>query len=308
MSAIAKQQKKAAVYGAGAAYVDGAYAPIGEARIPILDWGFLRSDATYDVVHVWRGRFFRLSEHLERFQRSCERLRLHPPHERDALRAVLNQCVRLSGLRNAYVEMICTRGVPPPGSRDPRACRNAFFAFAIPFVWIVPPEHQERGAHLIISGVPRIPPASVDPTVKNYHWADLTRGLFEALERGGDTAVLVDAQGNVSEGPGFNVFCVKEGRVLTPGGTVLEGITRRTVMELCAEIGVCCTVGTISPADLRSADEVFLSSTAGGLMPVTRVDGQPVDDGRPGPITVRLRKLYWAKHEDPAWSTPVDYA
>lgn len=307
MSAIARQQNKAAGYGAGAAFVDGVYTPIGEARIPILDWGFLRSDATYDVVHVWRGRFFRLSDHLQRFQRSCERLHLRPPYEDEELRAILNECVRLSGLRNAYVEMVCTRGVPPPGSRDPRACRNAFFAFAVPFVWIVPPEHQERGAHLVVSGVPRIPPASVDPTVKNYHWADLTRGLFEAFERGGDTVVLVDAQGNVSEGPGFNVFCVKEGRVFTPEGSVLEGITRRTVMELCAEIGVCCTAGALSPGELRNADEVFLSSTAGGLMPVTRVDGQPVDDGRPGPITVRLRKLYWTKHEDPAWTTVVDY-
>jgi branched-chain amino acid aminotransferase len=294
-------------FGDGAAFVDGEYVPIGEARLPLLDWGFTRSDVTYDVVHVWKGSFFRLDDHMDRFARSCERLRLDPGYDRDAMRDILMRCVRLSGLRDAYVEMICTRGVPAPGSRDPRLCRNNFFAFAIPFVWIVSPERQEQGAHLIITQVPRISPASVDPTVKNFHWGDLTRALFQAFERGGETALLVDDNGFVSEGPGFNVFRVHEGGVTTPHGTVLEGITRKTVRELCEALDIPFALADLSPDAIRDADEVFISSTAGGIMPITRVDDRILGNGRPGAITSRIRETYWRKHEQGWHATPVDY-
>jgi branched-chain amino acid aminotransferase len=293
-------------YAYGAAYVDGDYVPIAEARLPILDWGFTRSDVTYDVVHVWKGGFFRLDDHLDRFLRSCQRLRLSPPG-RDEIRESLMQCVKLSGLREAYVEMVCTRGAPAPGSRDPRTCVNRYLAFAIPFIWVITPEQQARGAHLIISRVPRISPASVDPTVKNFHWGDLTRALFEAYDRGADSAVLVDADGFVSEGPGFNVFCVRGGRVRSPGETVLEGITRRSVKEICEELGVPFELGRITPEELRQADEVFLSTTAGGVMPVSRVDGQILGNGGPGPLSLRLRDRYWAKHDEGWHVTAVDY-
>jgi len=293
--------------GDGVAFIDEAYVPIGEARLPILDWGFTRSDVTYDVVHVWRGSFFRLEDHLERFLRSCARLRLDPGRDRAAIAEVLAGCVRRSGLREAYVEMACTRGVPRPGSRDLRSCRNRFLAFAVPFVWILDPETQERGGHLHISDVPRIAPASVDPTVKNFHWGDLTRGLLQALERGADTAVLVDPEGFISEGPGFNVFAVREGRVLSPAGTVLEGITRRTVRELCEALDIPFELGRLTPEALRAADEVFLSSTAGGIMPITRVDGRVLGDGRPGPLTRRLRERYWEWHALERYATPVEY-
>ncbi len=290
----------------GAAFIDGGYVPIAEARLPVLDWGFTRSDVTYDVVHVWKGSFFRLEDHLERFLRSCEKLRLSPP-ARDEIRQVLMECVRLSGLRDAYVEAICTRGMPAPGSRDPRTCVNRFLAFAIPFIWVITPEQQARGAHLIISQVQRIPPASVDPTVKNFHWGDLTRALFEAYDRGADTAVLVDPDGYISEGPGFNVFCVGGGRVRSPGDTVLEGITRRSVKELCEELGIGFELGRITPDELKDADEVFLATTAGGVMPVSRVEDRILGNDRPGPISTRLRDLYWAKHEEGWHATPVDY-
>ena len=293
-------------YADGAAFIDGGYVPIAEARLPVLDWGFTRSDVTYDVVHVWKGSFFRLEDHLDRFLRSCEKLRLSAP-ARDEIREVLMECVRLSGLRDAYVEVICTRGMPAPGSRDPRTCINRFLAFAIPFIWVITPEQQARGAHLIISQVQRIPPASVDPTVKNFHWGDLTRALFEAYDRGADTAVLVDPDGYVSEGPGFNVFCVSVGRVRSPGDTVLEGITRRSVRELCEELGIGFELGRITPEELRDADEVFLSTTAGGVMPVSRVDNRILGNDRPGPVSTRLRDLYWAKHEEGWHATPVDY-
>src|SRR5210317_1533533 len=108
----------------GAAYIDGQYLPVAEARIPILDWGFLHSDATYDVAHVWKGRFFRLDDHIDRFLSGIDKLHMSIQHRRSDLRSILIDCVKTSGLQDAYVEMVCTRGMPKPGSRDPRECIN----------------------------------------------------------------------------------------------------------------------------------------------------------------------------------------
>ena len=223
----AKERAIHGAYGAGAAFVDGRFVPVGEARIPILDWGFLHSDSTYDVAHVWRGSYFRLEDHLDRFERGMAKLRMSLPYGRDEIRSVLAECARLSGLRDAYAEIVCTRGVPKPGSRDPRECENRFYAFVVPFVWIADPEKQEEGLHATISRTERIRPESVDPTVKNYHWLDLTAGLFEAYDRGGETAILVDAAGNAVEGPGFNLFAVADGGIRTPEVGVLEGSRAR---------------------------------------------------------------------------------
>jgi len=296
-----------ASYPPGIAYVDGAYRPMSEARISVLDWGFLRSDATYDVAHVWKGRFFRLDRHIDRFVQSVAKLRMTLPFDRDGLAGILMECVRRSGLRDAYVEMILTRGHSPTFSRDPRDAVNNFIAFAIPFGWIMDEEQRRRGINLVIAETRRIPVESVDPTVKNYHWLDLVAGMFEAYDRGGENVVLTDLAGNITEGPGFNVFAVKAGRATTPDRGVLQGITRRTVIELCGELGIPVDTGTVTAGALRAADELFLTSTAGGIMPVTRIDGDPVGDGRPGPLTSRLTNLYWAKHDDPGWTTAVDY-
>jgi len=310
MEKIAKDERTAKDHGSyadGAAFVDGRFVPVAEARVPILDWGFLRSDATYDVAHVWRGSFFRLEDHLDRFERSMEHLRLNPPYDRGEIRDILVECVRLSGLRDAYAEIICTRGIPRPGSRDPRDCENRFYAFVVPFIWIADPEKQEQGLHAVIGSKQRIAPESVDPTVKNYHWLDLETGLLESYERGGETVILVDAEDNVVEGPGFNVFAVHNGAISTPDRGVLEGITRKTTIELAAEQGIQLAARPVPADELRQADEVFLSSTAGGIIPVTMVDDEAVGNGKPGPLTRRLREAYWELHDDPRFSLPVRY-
>ena len=291
----------------GAAFIDDACVPIAEARIPILDWGFTRSDVTYDVVHAWGGKFFRLDHHLDRFEQSLASCRMSIPHDRDEVVAILMRLMRLSQLRDAYVEVLCTRGVAPKGSRDPRKCENRFIAFAVPFVWIADEEMRARGINLHLSSRLRIPPASVDPTAKNFHWGDMIRALFESYEADCDMPVVVDLDGNISEGPGFNVFAVRGGTATTPGGSCLEGITRRTALDLLAELNVTGKVGTVSPDDLRGADEVFVTSTAGGILAVTKIDNAPVGDGAVGPLTERLRGLYWERHDDDREATPIDY-
>ncbi len=179
--------------------------------------------------------------------------------------------------------------------------------FAVPFGSVANAEQLRRGLNVAISDKVRIPPASIDPSIKNYHWLDLVRGLYDAYDRGAETALILDFNGNVAEGPGFNVFCVKDGKLKTPAVGVLPGITRRTVFDLCAEAGLAASAADVSVAALKAADEVFITSTAGGIMPVTVIDGISVADGQVGAITSRLMALYWQKHEDPAWSSPVSY-
>jgi branched-chain amino acid aminotransferase len=296
-------------FAAGAAYIDGETVPIGQARIPITDVGFSRSDVTYDVVAVWRGAFFRLDDHLERFEHSCSRLRMTLPLDRDGMKEILHNLVRRTGLRESYVDVICTRGVPLAGSRDPRTFENRFYAYAIPYVWILRQDDPGAGMDAVIARtVRRIPTDSVDPTVKNFHWGDLTSGQFEAYDRGGSHPVLLDHDGNVTEGSGYNVFALVGDRLLTPESGTLEGITRRTVLELATAEGIKAEPAMISEGVFRSASELFATSTAGGVMPITSLDGRPVGDGRPGPVTTLLRDRYWQAHEDPRYATTVDYA
>jgi branched-chain amino acid aminotransferase len=292
---------------AGAAYINGRYCPIEDAKISVLDLGVTHSDCTYDVVHVWRGRFYRLDAHLDRFGASLARLRLDAGHDRAGTEAILHGCVRRAGLREAYVSMTCTRGRTAPGSRDLRTARSTFYCFAVPFAWISSPDQQVTGASLWISDVTRIPPQSIDPAVKNYHWLDMSMAQLDAYDHGAQLVVLRDLSGAITEGPGFNVFAHVDGRWLTPASGTLQGITRRSVLELASEAGQQAEQGRLSAGDLRRAAEVLVSSTAGGIMPVTVIDGEPVGAGVPGPLTAQLRDRYWRRHEDPLYSTPVRY-
>src|SRR6185369_17145355 len=269
------------IFGEGAAYVRGRFVPIAEATLPVTDWGFTRSDVVYDVVHVFKGGFFRLADHLDRFERSMAKRRIRPPEDRAAIEAILHRCVALTGLIDAYVAMVASRGRPRvAGSRRPADCENHLIAYALP--WI-----------------------DVDPTVKNYQWNDLTSGLMEAHDADFDTAVLCDTQDFLTEGPGFNIFLVKDGRVTTPDRGSLHGITRRSVLELCAELGIEAAVEPIPRSALDHADEVFLATTAGGVMPASRVGARILGNDRPGPISLRLKDTYWRKHEEGWHRTPV---
>jgi len=307
MSAEQHQVSEMVDLSAGVVFMDGHYRPISEAKISMLDFGFTRSDTTYDVVHVWNGSFFRLEDHLDRFSRSLAKAHMSIPHGRDQMREILMQCVRLTGLRDVYVAMLCTRGLPSKKSRDPRLCENRFYAYAVPFIWIANEQQREQGMHMMVASVPRTASASVDPTVKNYNWRDMARGLMEAFERGGETVIMLDPDGNANEGPGFNIFAVIDDKVLTPEEGVLEGITRLAVLEICELSGIESGLATISGEQLLEADEIFITSTAGGIMPITRINDRVLCNGVPGPMTQRLSELYWRKHDEGWHATPVDY-
>jgi branched-chain amino acid aminotransferase len=287
----------------GVAMVDGRIVPVSEARIPLMDWGFLRSDACQDTVSVWRGRFFCLDDHIDRFLQSCRHLQLICPYSREELAEVLKRLVRASGLADAYVQMIMTRGLPEPGSRDLRTCRNSFLAFCVPYIHIAPDSGRGQ-LDLIVSERPRIATQSVPSSIKNYHWIDFELGLLEAYERGGNSVVLTDGDGGITEGPGFNIFSCRAGRLATPAANVLDGITRRVVIELAQELHLTAEERRVGVAELEGADEVLATSTAGGIMTVRSVNGRVLPNA-PGPITRELAKIYWERREKGWRGTPV---
>lgn len=293
------------IFPQGYAWIDSKYVELAEAKIPILDWGFLRSDATYDVVHVWKGRFFRLDKHIDRFFESAKKLRMPCQISRDELKKILANCVIKGKLESAYVEMIQTRGMSPKFVRDPRLATPRVMAFAVPFGWILKQEDFEKGLNVLLTDIKRIPPSSVDPTIKNYHWMDLVTGMLDAYEKGNDTAVLVDENNNITEGPGFNLFCINDSGIFTPDHGVLEGITRQSVFDLAKELHLPIMKKSISVEELYNAEELFATSTAGGIMPITKVSGKEIGKGSVGNLTRQLHKLYWEKHSDDSWSTSI---
>jgi branched-subunit amino acid aminotransferase/4-amino-4-deoxychorismate lyase len=292
----------------GAAFVRGEYVPAAEATVPLFDYGFLRSDLTYDVPAVWNGRFLRLDDHLARLERSCAKLRLTPPMSTPQIREMLIELVRLTELRDAYVDVIVTRGTAPKGQRDVRQAQSAIYAFVIPYVWILPlGMHEVGGSAVVTRDVRRTPPGAMDPTIKNLQWGDLSRGFFEAFDRGANLPLLPDGDGNITEGC-YNLFTVHDRVLRTPGRGVLEGVTRMTAIGIAEAEGWTVRLEDVRVGSLYDADEIFLSSTAGGIMPITTLDNHPVGGGQVGPVTRRVWERYWDLHSDPVLSFAVDYA
>ncbi len=291
----------------GVAFVDGTYMPLAEATLPLLERGFLRSDVTYDAIHVWNGKIFRLQDHIERFQASIAGLKMSLPYSAQEIADIVTECTRRTGFRDAFIMLICTRGVTPPGTRDPRLCRNRLYAYTQPFARIANDAQQRDGLRMILSHTQRIPSAALDQRIKNFHWLDLTMAQLEAYDRDADIPVLPTADGAITEGSGFNVFIARNGVLATPATGMFEGITRRTVLEIAASLQVQCEVRAVKGEELDGADEIFISSTAGGVTAVTQFNGKPVGSGKPGPLANRIHELYWQRHQDDALNTVIDY-
>ncbi|MCA3180243.1 MAG: aminotransferase class IV [Burkholderiaceae bacterium] len=292
----------------GVAWVGGDYVPASEARIPLLDQGFLRSDLTYDVPAIWNGRFFRLDDHLDRFEASMARLRLSSPIPRREIRDRLVEMAALGGIRDAYVMMIVTRGLRYIRQYPPEQCENFCYLMVLPYLWVMDPAVQETGGSAIVARtVRRIPPGAVDPTVKNLQWGDFTRGILEARDRGAMYPILTDGDANLTEGSGFNVVLVKDRTLHTPRRGVLEGVTRRTVLEVADALGLPWVMDDVPVSLAYECDEMMLVTTAGGVMPITTLDDRPIGDGRVGPVTRAIWQGYWDAHADPALSFPIEY-
>ena len=290
----------------GDVYFDGEYLPSDRAVVPVQHWGLRRADAVYDTVSVVGNNFFNLDAHLSRFQTSLNLFKLSPPESMKEIEEIAHRLARNSGAADCMITFDCLRGVSVPGKPANAAFAPSYLiGYAVPYYHIVPPIAVERGAHMIISSVMRIPAASVDPRAKNYHRGDMTRATFEAVEVGADQPILLDLNGNVTEGPGFNVFAVIGGEVVTPDAGVLEGVTRGACLELCQKLGIPSAARPLPVEELRQAEELFLTSTAGGIMAITRLDGRIYTNDRPGEITSRLQEQYWTLRREGWHSVPV---
>ena len=256
-------------YAGGVAWIEGEYVPASEARISIFDTGFGHSDLTYTVAHVWHGNIFRLGDHLDRL---------------------------LDGARKLRLDTGCSKG-----EKDLSKLTHQVYIYAIPYLWAFPPHEQIFGTTAIVPRhVRRAGRNTVDPTIKNYQWGDLTAASFEAKDRGARTAILMDADNCVAEGPGFNVVIVKDGKIASPSRNALPGITRKTVFELADAMGIEATLRDVTSHELYDADELMAVTTAGGVTPINTLDGEPLGDGTPGPVTVAIRDRFWALMDEPS--------
>ena len=202
-----------------------------------------------------------------------------------------------SELEDACVFMCGTRGPYRSGGvlGDPRDCVNGFYAYAVPYYYVVPRECVETGAHIWIVETRRAPNAAIDQTVKNFNRMDLTKGTFEALDQGADAAVLLSTEGYVAEGPGFNVWIVR-GNASSRLPTTYSKASPGARFLISPRNWASMQRQQISQQkNLSEANEAFLSTTAGGIIPITRVNDRPLGNGAPGLMTTKIQKRYWER-------------
>jgi branched-chain amino acid aminotransferase len=289
----------------GLVWINGELKPTDQAMISVFDHGLLYGDGVFDTMFATYGYIFKLRQHMERFSRSLRATRMALPIPEADLEGVVRDTVAANGLRDAYIKVVATRGVSPEPLLDPRNTTPTLIIFVRPYLSLAGAGKKETGLSTKLTSIQRVGHSALDPRVKNLNYLNLVLAKFEAINANADEALLLDEEGFVCEAPGYNMFVVRDGVVLTPERGVLEGITRETVLELCVDLGIPTVIKSVAPFDLFVADEIFLSSTAAGLVPVTRVDGALIADGRPGSIFRRLDAAYDELQRSGRHGTPV---
>jgi branched-chain amino acid aminotransferase len=282
-------------------YLDGEYVDGSEARLPIWDHGVLYGDGIFEGMRLFGGSLFRPYDHLARLAASARALGLELPLEGDALLDVICEVIVRSGLEDAHVRPIVTRGFGAPGL-DPARCERASLTVAAyPF----PPLLGSDPIGVIVSSVQRKAPRSVGAHVKSLNYIDAVLAKRQANAAGAGDAVMLDHLGAVAECTAANVFAVIDGTLVTPTvRSALPGITRRTILELAEELAIPFEVRDVWPTELYAADAMFATGSGAGIVLVDRVDGNRL--GTAGdPVVATLRDAYWARTRDPRYLVPV---
>jgi branched-chain amino acid aminotransferase len=274
-------------------WIDGRVVEEADARLPVTDHGLLYGDGVFEGIRVHARRVFRLEDHLERLAVSARAIGLALPLGTDALRGVVLETARAYGEADAYVRLIVTRGAGALGV-DPTTCKQPRVICIVDEVRIYPEEKRRRGIDLVTVSWRRPALDALDPRVKSLNYLNSVLAKLEARERGADEALILNAAGSVAEAAVANVFAVQRGALRTPPPTdgALEGITRRSVLELAAALGIPAFEATLARVDLLAADEVFLTGTGAGLVGVRSLDGQPIGSEGIGPVTLQIEKAY----------------
>ena len=275
--------------GAGMVYVNGRFVSKEEASVSVYDHGFLYGDGVFEGIRCYNGRVFKLAEHVDRLFESAHTLRLEIPMSRAEVVNAIVETVRRTGLRDAYIRPVVSRG-PGDLGIDPRKCPRANVVIIVDTIQLYPEEAYRKGLRLVTTSTRQRPVDVLNPRIKTCNYLNNIMARLEANLAGADEGLMLTSEGYVGECTADNVFVVRKGRVVTPPAYlgILQGVTRQSVMDLCVTIGAPAAEQVITLHDIYTADECFLTGTGAELGPVVEVDGRAIGTGKPGPITMKV--------------------
>jgi branched-chain amino acid aminotransferase len=281
----------------GAVYVNGRIAPADQAVVPVYDHGFVYGEGVYETMRTYNRVPFLYDRHMRRLRQSAERLLLDVPFEDGTLLSWIEQTIAAAGeLDEAYIRILLTRGVGEL-NYDPRSTPNPTTVIIVKPFEAPPARVFQDGIRISLVEMLRNHPRSVNPLIKSNNLLNNAMAMQAAYRSGAEEALMCNYRGELTECSQANFFMVRGGAVLTPPSQagLLEGVTRAFIFELGRDLGIDVREETLTPNDLDSADEMFITSTTRELSPVVNVDGRAVGSGKPGAITRRMLARYQAQ-------------
>ncbi|MEC4686150.1 MAG: branched-chain-amino-acid transaminase [Nitrospirota bacterium] len=277
-------------------YIDGKYYDKANAKISVFDHGLLYGDGVFEGLRIYSGKVFRLREHIERLYQSAKAILLEIPMSIEEMQEAVLKTVEINRKENGYIRLIVTRGEGPLGI-DPSACERAMVIIIVADIQLYPAEYYEDGIEIITASSRRIPSDSLDPRIKSLNYLNNIMAKIEAEQAGCLEAVMLNREGSVAECTGDNIFIMKDSELLTPAPChgALDGITRKTVMEIAETLGITSRETTLTRYDLYNAEECFMTGTGAEIIAVIKIDGRVIGNGTPGRVTRMLTKRFKQK-------------
>lgn len=270
-------------------YIDGEFLPKEEAKISVFDHGLLYGDGVFEGIRSYRGRVFKLDEHLHRLYDSAKAIVLKIPISIQEMEAAVLETLRRNDLYDAYIRLIVTRGVGDLGL-DPDNCPAPTIIIITDKIALYPQKFYEEGLEIVTVSTRRNYAEAINPRIKSLNYLNNILAKIEGKQAGVVEALMLNAEGYVVECTGDNIFFVKKGALVTPPVHlgILEGVTRNTVIDLAHELGVVVEEKMFTRHDLYTADECFLTGTAAEVIPVVNIDRRVIGNGHPGTVTQKL--------------------
>lgn len=274
-------------------FIDGAIVDGKDARISVMDHGLLYGDGVFEGIRAWGGKVFRLDDHLSRLSYGSRALHMELPYSKAELADIVQRTVDAFGEDEAYIRLLVTRGVGPLGI-DTHSCEAPNVVCMVDGLKIFPKEKQLSGVSLHTSGSRRANFDAIDSRIKSLNYLTNVMARVQARRSGADEALLLNQAGHVAEASVANVFVVQDGVLITPPTTdgSLDGITRRTVLELAESMGIPTQVRSITRTDFFIGQDAFLSGTGAGIVRVSSLDGQAIGGREPSSIMVSILDGY----------------
>ncbi|MGB9857198.1 MAG: branched-chain-amino-acid transaminase [Dictyoglomaceae bacterium] len=291
----------------GLVYINGEFVPTEEAKISVFDRGLLYGDGVFEGIRAYNGSIFKLNEHLERLYASAQAIWLKIPLSFDEMKKAVIETVRVNNLKDCYIRLIVTRGSLGLGI-DPWEVDNPTVIIIADKIRVFPKELYEKGLTAVTVATRRSPTDVLDPRIKSLNYLHNILARIEARLAGAAEGIMLNHQGYVTEATVDNVFIVHKGTLYTPTVTigVLPGITRAVVIELATKyLELPVKEALLTRYDLYNAEEVFLTGTAVEIVPVVKIDGRIIGDGKPGKITKELRRIFYEYTRQENVGSPV---